>query len=60
MSIKKRNSLSSKKKYHMRGGFPSFKKPPQTTSYNTVSLIPGTASQETAQQLQQTEMVCIL
>ena len=54
MSIKKRNSLSSKKKYHMRGGFPSFKKPPQTTSYNTVSLIPGTASQETAQQLQQT------
>lgn len=47
MSIKKTNSITSKKKYNMTGGFPSFKKSPppapaQTTSYNTVSVIPGT------------------
>lgn len=47
MSIKKRNSVTSTKKYTTKGGFPSFKKssapkPAQTTSYNTVSVIPGT------------------
>lgn len=58
MSIKKRNSVTSKKKYHMTGGFPSFKKSPapkpaQTTSYNTVSVIPGTTPVAPVTQVQQ-------
>ena len=58
MSIKKTNNVKSKKKYNMTGGeLFSFKKSPSPkpvqTLYNTVSVIPGTASQETAKQLQQ-------
>ncbi len=55
MSIKKRNSVTPKKKYNMRGGFPSFKKSsapkPVQTSYNTVSTIPGIAPQVTTPQV---------
>jgi hypothetical protein len=55
MSIKKRNSVTPKKKYNMRGGFPSFKKSttpkPVQPSYNTVSVIPGTTPQVTAPQV---------